>query len=134
MNYIPLIVLLIVFVLIAVRQIGRYRLKIWQIMTGGALLVLLLSQISVLDAVKSINLDVMIFLFGMFVVGRAVEQSGYMSHLSHKIFRKAKTTDQLVLLILFGFGSASAFLMNDTQHTIYTCHPASRCIAQPTDI
>lgn len=120
MNYIPVIILLIVFVLIAVRQIGRYKLRIWQIMTGGALLVLLLGQISFSDAFHAINLDVMVFLFGMFVVGRAIEQSGYLTHLSHKLFVRAKTIDQLVLFILFGFGIASAFLMNDTLAIIGT--------------
>ena len=111
---IPILVLLIVFALIAVRQIGNIKLHIWQIMLFGAITVLLTAQITPIDALKAINIDVMLFLFGMFIVGVALEESGYLAHLSYKFFRNAKSADILVLLILFGMGIASAFLMNDT--------------------
>ncbi len=115
-----LIILIIVFILIAVRQIGNVKLRIWQIMLFGALAVLITGQISPIDALKSINLDVMFFLFGMFVVGQALEESGYLSHLSHKLFKRAKSADRLILFILFGIGVTSAFLMNDTLAIIGT--------------
>jgi Na+/H+ antiporter NhaD/arsenite permease-like protein len=111
---VPLIVLLIVFLLIAVRRIGRIRLQIWHIMLLGAVAVLATRQISPLSALKAINPDVMLFLFGMFVVGRALEESGYLSHISHRLFGGARSMDGIVLLILFGMGILSAFLMNDT--------------------
>jgi Na+/H+ antiporter NhaD/arsenite permease-like protein len=117
---ISIVVLLIVFVLIAVRQIGRIRFQLWQIMLLGAIAVLLTLQISPLNAIKAINLDVMLFLFGMFVIGRALEESGYLSHLASKLFRQARSTDGLVLYILFGMGFLSAFLMNDTLAIIGT--------------
>ncbi|MFH0816553.1 MAG: anion transporter [Methanobacteriota archaeon] len=113
-------ILLAVFVLIAVRQVGRFRLQIWQVMLGGAVAVVATLQISPVEAIKAINPDVMIFLFGMFVVGEALERSGYLEHLSYRLFRRARTTDQLVLLMMFGFGSASALLMNDTLAIIGT--------------
>jgi Na+/H+ antiporter NhaD/arsenite permease-like protein len=111
---IPIVVLAIVFLLIIVRRIGKFRFQIWQIMALGAMSVLVTLQISPLNALKSINLDVMFFLFGMFIVGEALEESGYLSYLSYRLFRRAKSLDSLVLLILFGMGIASAFLMNDT--------------------
>jgi Na+/H+ antiporter NhaD/arsenite permease-like protein len=111
---IALVVLLLVFLLIAVRQVGGLRLQIWQIMLLGALAVLVTGQISPLEALEAINPDVMLFLFGMFVVGEALEESGYLSHLSHRLFGRARSLDGLVLLILFGMGALSAFLMNDT--------------------
>ncbi len=117
---IPVITLLAVFVLIAVRQVGRFRLQIWQIMLTGALVVVLTRQISSRDALASINLDVMFFLFGMFVVGEALNESGYLSHLSYKYFHRAHSADALILLTLFGFGFASAILMNDTLAIIGT--------------
>jgi Na+/H+ antiporter NhaD/arsenite permease-like protein len=117
---IPLIVLLIVFVLIAVRQIGNIRLQIWQIMLLGAIVVLLTGQISPQNALRSIDLDVMLFLFGMFVIGQALEESGYISHLSCKLFKRARSLDSLVLYILFGAGMLSALLMNDTLAIIGT--------------
>ena len=111
---ISIIVLAIVFLLIAVRKIGRIRFQLWQIMLLGAIAVFVTLQISLPDALKSINLDVMFFLFGMFIIGRAMEESGYLAYLSYKLFRRAGSVDALILYILFGMGFLSAFLMNDT--------------------
>ncbi len=117
---IPLIVLALVFILIAVRQIGNIRLQIWHIMLGGALIVLLTRQISITDAYQAINFDVLIFLLCMFIIGVALEESGYLSHLSYKIFRRARTLGQLLFMILLIMGIGSAFLMNDTLAIIGT--------------
>jgi len=129
---VSLIVLAVVFVLIAVRRIGRFRLQIWQAMLLGALTVLVARQISPAEALKAINVDVILFLFGMFVVGQALEESGYLSHLASRLFRRAITVDGLFLLILFGAGLLSAFLMNDTLAIIGT--PVMLHIARKTGI
>lgn len=88
--------------------------KIWHVMAVGALLVLCFGAISPPDALGYIDVDVMLFLFGMFVVGEAMERSGYLEHLAARLFRSARTVDRAVLLTLFGIGFASALLMNDT--------------------
>ncbi len=119
-TYIAVIVLAAVFLLTAVRQVGRFRLRIWQIMLGGALAVLATGQISLPDAVRAINPDVMVFLFGMFVVGQTLMKSGYLSVIAGRLFSRAKTTGHVVLAILFGTGILSAFLMNDTLAIIGT--------------
>jgi Na+/H+ antiporter NhaD/arsenite permease-like protein len=117
---IALIVLALVFLLIAFRQWFDTRLEFWQILLGGAVVVLVTGQIQPTSALKAINPDVMVFLFGMFLVGQALEESGYLAHLSHHLFQHTKTTDQLVLSILFGAGLMSALLMNDTLAIIGT--------------
>lgn len=109
-----IVVLFFVFVLIAVRQIGDLKLKIWQVMLLGALAVILTGNISFKDAIKSINFEVIIFLFSMFVIGAGLERSGYLAHITYKFFKRAKTVDQLFLYILFIMGLASSILMNDT--------------------
>ena len=114
------IALAAVLILIAVRQLGEFKLQIWQIMLFGALLVLVFEEISPADAAHAINLDVMIFLFGMFVIGEAMQESGYLFHLFNSVFRHAKNLDQLLLLILFAMGFLSALLMNDTLAIIGT--------------
>jgi len=113
-------VLAAVFLLIAVRQVGRFTIRIWQVMLGGALAVLLTGQISLSDALRAINIDVMVFLFGMFVVGEAMVDSGYLSCVANRLFSRAKNPDQVVLFILFGTGILSAVLMNDTVAIIGT--------------
>ena len=109
-----MLILLGVFVLTALRQVGSLRLQIWQIMTFGAILVLLLGEISPDEALAAINMDVLIFLFGAFCVGEALNRSGYLAWLGNRIVSRAKSTDQLVLLVLFSTGILSAILMNDT--------------------
>jgi Na+/H+ antiporter NhaD/arsenite permease-like protein len=125
---IPLIVLLLVFILIAVRRIGSVHLEIWQIMLGGAIIVLLTGQIAPLDALRAINLDVMLFLFGMFVVGQALEESGYLEYLAYRLFCRARSADQLLLLALLIMGLGAALLMNDTLAIIGT--PVMLCLAR----
>jgi len=110
----PLIVVACVFVLIAVRRVGRFRLQIWQIMLLGAAAVLLSGSITPGAALRAINPDVMVFLFGMFVVGQAMEESGYLSYMSYRLFRRARTADELLLSVLFVMALLSALLMNDT--------------------
>jgi Na+/H+ antiporter NhaD/arsenite permease-like protein len=117
---ISIAILLAVFVLIAVRRLGRYRLPIWLIMLLGAAAALLTAQISPAGALRAINVDVMLFLFGVFVIGQAMEESGYLSQLSNRLFSRARTFDALVLATLFGAGAAAALLMNDTLAIIGT--------------
>lgn len=110
----PIVVLIAVFGLIAVRQIGSVRLQIWQIMLGGAVVVLVAGAITPVRALAAVDMDVMFFLFGMFVIGQGLEDSGYLAHRSYAYFKRARSRDTLVLMVLFGGGVASAVLMNDT--------------------
>jgi Na+/H+ antiporter NhaD/arsenite permease-like protein len=112
--------LVIVLILIAVRQVGKFKLQIWQIMLFGALIVLFTGQISPGNAAQAINLDVILFLLGMFVIGESMQESGYLLHLFNRIFGRARSLDQLLFLILFCMGSLSALLMNDTLAIIGT--------------
>jgi Na+/H+ antiporter NhaD/arsenite permease-like protein len=110
----PVIVLVVVFLLIIVRKIGKFRLDIWHIMLAGAATVLLTGYISPIQALRSINLDVMLFLFGMFVVGQAMEDSGLLQTLAFRLFSRARTAKALLALIISFTAILSAVLMNDT--------------------
>ncbi len=116
----PILILAVVFLLIAIRQVGRFRFQIWHIMAAGAVAALATQSITAKQALAAINVDVMLFLFGMFVVGEALHQSGYLYHLSDRLFGTAKTVDSLILRILFSMGMLSAILMNDTLAIICT--------------
>jgi len=116
----PIVILFTVFLLIAVRQVGRVRFEIWQIMAAGAAAVQLSGDIGPAEALRAVDLDVILFLFGMFAVGAALEISGYLAHLEYAFFKRAGSQDQLVLFVLLGTAFASAILMNDTLAVIGT--------------
>ena len=120
--FLPLsvIVLAVSFVLIAVRQVGRIRLQIWQIILGGAIVVLLTGQISVSAAASYIDPTVIVFLIGIFILGEALVRSGYIQYLSHRLFKRFRSVDHLVLAIIFSMGFASMFMLNDTMAIIGT--------------
>jgi Na+/H+ antiporter NhaD/arsenite permease-like protein len=128
---ISIVTLAVVFILIAVRQVGRFRFRIWQIMLLGAVVVFITRQISPSNALAAINPDVMIFLFGVFLIGQALEESGYLGHLAYRTFSRAGSLNALVLLILFGVGIVAAFLLNDTLAIIGT--PVVLALASKTE-
>jgi len=117
---ISIVVLVTVFVLIAVRKIGHFNIKIWQSMTGCAFIVVAGQQISGADAVKAIDLNVMLFLLGMFIIGQALVTSGYLYYLAYRVFGGLKSVQHLVMEILLGAALGSALLMNDTLAIIGT--------------
>lgn len=111
---ISIAVLSVVFVLIAARRLGRFRIKMWQTMLGGALAVLLTGQISPQAALRAIDADVMVFLFGMFILGQALLMSGYLYSLADRLFGRVHSSDGLLFAVLIGGGLGAALLMNDT--------------------
>ncbi len=113
-------VLAAVFILIAVRQVGRFTFRIWQVMLAGAIAVLLTGQIAPADALAAINPGVMVFLFCMFIVGEALVSGGYLDCIARRIFHRAKNPSRIVLVLLFSMGMLSALLMNDTLAIIGT--------------
>jgi Na+/H+ antiporter NhaD/arsenite permease-like protein len=116
----PIIILAVVFLLIAVRQVGRFRFEIWQVMCAGAAAALLAGGIKPAAVLQAVDPDVMLFLFGMFAAGQVFELSGWLAHAKYEVFKRARTEEGLLLLMVFFMGIASAFLMNDTLAIIGT--------------
>jgi len=107
-------------VLIALRTTLPSRPGIWQIMLGGAIAMLVTGQITPLDALRAINSDILLFLFGMFIVGEALWRSGALLPLSYRLFCRSMNLDSLILLLILVTGLLSAILMNDTVAIIGT--------------
>jgi transporter, YbiR family len=89
LHFIPfsVIVIIIVFILIAVRQIGKFRVKIWQAVLAGAIAVIITGQISIPAALPYINLTVIIYLIAIFILGGALTESNYIHYIFYKIFK-----------------------------------------------
>lgn len=103
-----------VLLLTAVRKVGRFTFSIWQVMLGGAVVVLASGAISGPRALEAINWDVMVFLFGMFVVGEALDRSGLLDSWASKALARAKRGSGVLWWVILGSALLSALLMNDT--------------------
>ena len=113
-------ILVLVFLGIALRQVFSIPLKIWHFMCVGACLVLLTGQITILSAMKAVDWNVILFLWGMFVLGQGLEESGLLSQFVARFLQKGYTHKRLVVVIVFGLGICSSLLMNDTLAIIGT--------------
>jgi Na+/H+ antiporter NhaD/arsenite permease-like protein len=103
----------IVYFLIIVGR-RRFHIPIWASMLIGATLMLLFQVISLESAVKSISLDVIGFLFGMFSIVTALDRSGMLRLIAIRMLTRAKDVNSLLLIFVLGMGILSAFLVNDT--------------------
>lgn len=104
---------LVFFLIIARRKINN--IPIWTSMLIGAGLFVGLQVISIEDAFKAINLDVIIFLFGMFSIVSALDRSGVLKYVAAKMLDKANgNVNSILLIFVVGLGSLSSFLVNDT--------------------
>ncbi len=120
MDYIPLAALVLVYTLISIRRVGNRSIEIWEAMGIGAFIVLILGQISPIEALKSINLDVIIYIAGMLIIGEALYESGYLNYLLTKLFSGSQTVKSFILKLVFFSGIASVILMNDTLAVLFT--------------
>ncbi len=114
----PLWTLAAVLLSIAFRR--TIRLSIWQIMLGGASLVVLSGSISLSEAWQAIDWKVIGFLFGVFVLGQSLVSSGLLNYVGGRLFGRIASAEALVLAVLIGSGFASTLLMNDTLAVIGT--------------
>lgn len=105
---------IVVFFVIAIRHLLPIPLKYWHIMFFGSLAYIITGSITFKEAVRAVDFDVLLSLFGMFSLGYALEESRYLGHLFYKVFKKSKNVSLLVFQLVFVFGFASAFFMNDT--------------------
>jgi Na+/H+ antiporter NhaD/arsenite permease-like protein len=112
--YVSLAILVAVYVFIIQRR--RFgNIPIWTSMTIGALLMVLLQVITVESAFAAINLDIILFLFGMFSIVSALEKSGVLGLIAIKMVSRTKGNPSYLLLVfIVGLGILSAFLVNDT--------------------
>lgn len=128
----PVILLLLVFLLTAIRKVGRLDLPIWLIVCAAAVIVLLTQHISLFQAWQAIDFDIIGYLFGVFVIGAALEQSNYLEHVMLHLFKRAHSGSQLLALVIIFSALSTILLMNDTIAIIGA--PAILLLCKKTDI
>lgn len=108
-----LVVVAAVFVAIAIRQWLPARLRIWHLMTAGAVVVLAAGELSPEAAVAAVDWNVIAYLFAVFSIAAALERAGVPRRLASRLFT---SRERLLggLLSLMGLAAAgAAFLTND---------------------
>lgn len=111
-EYVSLAIFIFVYILIVGRI--KFKVPIWVSMLIGAALMIGFQVISPESAFKAVQLDVIMFLFGMFSIVSALDKAGVLRYIAFKMLSKAKTAEGLLMIFVVGMGFLSAFLVNDT--------------------
>jgi Na+/H+ antiporter NhaD/arsenite permease-like protein len=97
-------------------------------MSIGAILVMVYGIIPLESALKSINLQVIGFLFGMFSITTALEKSGVINWIIGLTLAKLREkTNNIIIMIVFLSGILSAFIVNDTAAILLVPFAISIC-------
>lgn len=108
-----IIVLFFILLAIAVRNFLPFNFPIWLIMLLGAVVVLLTGQISLANAARAIDFEIIFYLLGVFIIAQALESSGVLELLTEKLFAKSNSAFFALFIIVFFLSFAAALLMND---------------------
>ncbi|WP_425070157.1 SLC13 family permease [Roseibium sp.] len=115
-----LIVSIFVFLFIAIRQWLPDWVKIWQIMTAGAVLLLVTARISPTEALQAIDWNVIAYLFGVFAISHALFASGISERVSNRICADMQSLPRVLFLFFCFVTVVSAVLTNDAAAAIGT--------------
>lgn len=86
----------------------------------GAVAMILFGVISFEEAVLSIDFNTIALLLGMMIVIAVLELDGFFTLIADKTISLSKTSNQLLIIIVFITGIASAFLVNDAVVLLFT--------------
>jgi Na+/H+ antiporter NhaD/arsenite permease-like protein len=114
-----LVVSCLIFFLIAVRQWLPSALRIWHIMVAGAVILLLLGEISPVSAVKAVDWNVIAYLFGVFAIASALYDSG-ISHAIGAQLAGMRHPNLALLVLIVVTTLCAAVLTNDAAAVIGT--------------
>jgi len=122
-----LFVFLVVFSLIVVRRVGRFKVELWMAMLLGAVLLMALGVVSLGQALSAINLDLLVFLFGAFLMVQVMVQTGLLQYMAVSLIRASRSPSSFLFLIIVFVAVSSAFLVNDAVVLITTPLVISAC-------
>ncbi|MCX8196924.1 MAG: SLC13 family permease [Candidatus Micrarchaeota archaeon] len=113
-NIVSIVILAVVLASILLRDFLRLKIAPWHAMAAGGIAAVLLGAITPQQALKAIDLEVMAFLYGMFLLAYFLQKSWYLEHLGYKVLHRFSSPFVIFCAIVFSAGFASAFLLNDT--------------------
>ncbi|MCO1334347.1 arsenic resistance protein [Microbulbifer sp. OS29] len=114
---ISLTVSTIIFLLIAARQWLPSAIRIWHIMTFGAIVLLGLRQITFKEAFFAVDWDLILYLFSVFSIASALYDTGISAQISKRILSRKSPNAILASYVLI-MAICAALLTNDAAAVI----------------
>jgi Na+/H+ antiporter NhaD/arsenite permease-like protein len=108
------LVILIYLITALVLRGRRPKTPIWSIMAFASFMTIAFRLLSVDEVVRAIDLDVILFLIGMFSLVGLANSSGLLDAIAYWIASRFKTSTGLIYGSTLLFGLLAAFVVNDT--------------------
>lgn len=113
-------VTIIIFLLISMRQWLPAWLRIWHIMSMGAVAILIMGEISLKNAFLNIDWNVIAYLFGVFSIAAALYDSGISDRMCDYLNQRHPSVAFSLLFLMVFSGITAAALTNDAAAVIGT--------------
>lgn len=113
-SFVALAIFVTTYAVLVLRNVREASMPIWLILLLGAVAMVFSGAISVANAYAAINLQVLVFLFSMFVLVKALDMSGALEGFAIRLLGHARSARDVLYLSFFGFSFLSTVLMNDT--------------------
>jgi len=107
-------VFLLTYVLISLRNIGRFPLERPAVAMLGAALMLVLGVLTPTGAIAAINLDVILLLVGMMVLVSGLDVCGFFDFVSSRLASRARSQTSFLVWLMLATAFLSALVLNDT--------------------
>lgn len=120
MYTIALIIFIITYLGIMVTRLPGFNIDRPSAAYFGAIAMIAAGVLSFEEAIAAIDFNTIALLLGMMIVIATLELDGFFAFVAHKTITFSKTPSQLLWIITFTTGIASAFLVNDAVVLMFT--------------
>ena len=117
---IALIIFIITYIFIGLRQIPRVHIDRPAGALVGAVLMIVCGVLTLDQAFSAIDMHTLLLLLGMMIITVYLRTAGFFELMADKILSLSKTPLQLLLLVALSSGLLSALFVNDTICLLYT--------------
>ena len=115
-----LIIFLITYLFIGLRQIPRLQIDRPAGALVGAVLMVVLGVLTLDQAFSAIDMHTLLLLLGMMIITVYLRTAGFFELMADKMLSFSKTPLQLLILVVISSGLLSALFVNDTICLLYT--------------
>lgn len=109
-----LVILVLTYLLIAIQQVPGVRLNRPAASLLGAVAMVTIGRLPLRDAYAAIDMDVMVFLFGVLLLAGFLELGGFFEWAAEHVIARARSPRALLAFIVALSGVLSALFVNDT--------------------